>query len=130
MLTAEGEAFFTAITAGRPGSAPLLLRADGDRWGPATSAARCSRPAAAPGSTRPPTSTACATLTPASAIMNGVPLMVVARNLGHADTRMCERHYGHLAQSSSATRSAPACRASASTPNSNVERLAQPRVVR
>jgi len=25
--------------------------------------------------------------------------MVVARNLGHADTRMVERHYGHLAPS-------------------------------
>jgi hypothetical protein len=28
-----------------------------------------------------------------------VPLMVVARNLGHSDTRMIERHYGHLSQS-------------------------------
>jgi hypothetical protein len=25
--------------------------------------------------------------------------MVVARNLGHADTRMVEKHYGHLAPS-------------------------------
>ena len=32
-------------------------------------------------------------------IMNGAPLMVVARNLGHADTRMVEKHYGHLAPS-------------------------------
>jgi hypothetical protein len=31
--------------------------------------------------------------------MNGVPLMVVAKNLGHVDTRMVERHYGHLAPS-------------------------------
>ena len=31
--------------------------------------------------------------------MNAMPLMVVARNLGHVDTRMVERHYGHLAQS-------------------------------
>jgi hypothetical protein len=31
--------------------------------------------------------------------MNGVPLMVVAKNLGHADTRMVEKHYGHLADS-------------------------------
>ena len=31
--------------------------------------------------------------------MNGVPLLVVAKNLGHADTRMVERHYGHLAPS-------------------------------
>ena len=29
----------------------------------------------------------------------GAPLMVVGRNLGHADTRMVERHYGHLAPS-------------------------------
>src|ERR1700689_2496772 len=33
------------------------------------------------------------------AVMNGMPLMVVARNLGHADTRMVEKHYGHLAPS-------------------------------
>jgi integrase len=33
------------------------------------------------------------------AVMNGVPLMVVAKNLGHADTRMVEKHYGHLAPS-------------------------------
>jgi integrase len=32
-------------------------------------------------------------------IMAGAPLLVVAQNLGHADTRMVERHYGHLAQS-------------------------------
>jgi integrase len=32
-------------------------------------------------------------------VMDGVPLMVVARNLGHADTRMVEKHYGHLATS-------------------------------
>jgi hypothetical protein len=29
--------------------------------------------------------------------MNGTPLMVVAGNLGHSDTRMVEKHYGHLA---------------------------------
>jgi integrase len=33
------------------------------------------------------------------AVMNGVPLIVVARNLGHKDTRMVERVYGHLAPS-------------------------------
>ena len=31
--------------------------------------------------------------------MAGVPLLVVGRNLGHADTRMVELHYGHLAPS-------------------------------
>lgn len=31
--------------------------------------------------------------------MKGVPLFVVATQLGHRDTRMVERHYGHLAPS-------------------------------
>ncbi len=31
--------------------------------------------------------------------MNGVPLLIVAKNLGHSDTRMVEKHYGHLAPS-------------------------------
>ena len=30
------------------------------------------------------------------AVQSGLPLMVLAKNLGHADTRMVERHYGHL----------------------------------
>ena len=29
--------------------------------------------------------------------MAGAPLLVVAKNLGHSDTRMVEKHYGHLA---------------------------------
>jgi integrase len=33
------------------------------------------------------------------AVMAGAPLMVVARHLGHADTRMVEKHYGHLSAS-------------------------------
>jgi integrase len=33
------------------------------------------------------------------AVMNGVPLLVVAKNLGHRDTRMVEHHYGHMAPS-------------------------------
>jgi integrase len=30
-------------------------------------------------------------------IMRGLPVMVAAQVLGHSDTRMVERHYGHLA---------------------------------
>jgi integrase len=36
--------------------------------------------------------------THASALaMRGVPLAVIAKQLGHADTRMTEKHYAHLA---------------------------------
>ena len=31
--------------------------------------------------------------------MRNVPLAVIAAQLGHADTRMVEKHYGHLAPS-------------------------------
>ncbi len=31
--------------------------------------------------------------------MQGVPLMVIAHQLGHADSRMAERHYTHLSSS-------------------------------
>lgn len=31
--------------------------------------------------------------------MNGAPLLVVAKNMGHTTTRMVEKHYGHLAPS-------------------------------
>jgi hypothetical protein len=31
--------------------------------------------------------------------MASIPLIVVAKNLGHADTKMVEKHYGHLADS-------------------------------
>jgi hypothetical protein len=31
--------------------------------------------------------------------MKGVPLAVIAAQLGHSDTRMVEKHYGHLAPS-------------------------------
>lgn len=35
----------------------------------------------------------------ASGLINaGVPLTFVAKQLGHKDTRMCERHYGHIAR--------------------------------
>jgi integrase len=33
------------------------------------------------------------------AVMNGIPLLVVARNLGHSTTRMVEQHYGHMSES-------------------------------
>jgi hypothetical protein len=31
--------------------------------------------------------------------MQGVPMAVIAEQLGHADTRMTERHYAHLSPS-------------------------------
>jgi integrase len=94
VLTDEGVNFFRRLTAGRPSNARMLHK----RWSKCLQAPgmkrACERAGLAP--------TGFHTLrhTWASlSVMAGVPLMVVARNLGHTDTRMVERHYGHLSQS-------------------------------
>jgi integrase len=97
-LTAEGLELFQGITAGRAGI-EFLFHRDGAPWGkshqqrPLTEACRA-------GKVTPAASFHTLRHTYASLmVMDSVPLMVVARNLGHADTRMVEKHYGHLATS-------------------------------
>jgi integrase len=97
-LTAEGLDFFRAISAERAGPEFLFHRA-GKPWGkshqhrPLFEACRIAE-------VIPPASFHTLRHTYASLmVMDGVPLMVVARNLGHADTRMVEKHYGHLTTS-------------------------------
>lgn len=98
-LTEEGVALFASLSAGRQSDAPLLPRADGDRWGKAHQV-RPIAEACRTAKVVPAISFHILRHTYASlSIMAGAPLMAVARNLGHADTRMCERHYGHLSAS-------------------------------
>ena len=99
VLNDEGVEFFSSLTAGRQGADGILQKADGVLWGKSHQAR--------------PMIEACdrARITPAAsfhslrhtyashAVMAGAPLLVVAKNLGHADTRMVEKHYGHLSQS-------------------------------
>lgn len=98
-LTDEGRAFFKQLCAGHAGDETMLRKADGTEW----NSANQSRPmidAVTRAKIRPPISFHGLRHTWAShAVMNGVPLLVVAGNLGHADTRMVEKHYGHLAPS-------------------------------
>lgn len=99
VLTEEGATFFRGLAVGRSPRDRLLAKADGGRW-LKSHQTRPMKEACERGSIDPPASFHVLRHTYASlTIMNGAPLMVVARNLGHADTRMVERHYGHLAQS-------------------------------
>jgi integrase len=99
VLSEEGAALFTALAAGRPGAAPMLTRGDGDRW-LKSHQARPMADACARAKIDPLASFHVLRHTYAShAIMNGAPLIIVAKNLGHSDTRMVEKHYGHLAPS-------------------------------
>jgi integrase len=99
ILTDEGAAFFRAHCAGRAGSELMFRHADGPAW-KTSEQARPIREASERAKITPAISFHILRHTWAShAVMKGVPLMVVAKNLGHADTRMVEKHYGHLAPS-------------------------------
>lgn len=99
VLNDEGIALFSRLAAGRLGPELMLRKADGVRWGKSNQfrpmAEACER-----AGIEPSANFHCLRHTYAShAVMAGAPSMVVARNLGHADTRMVERHYGHLSKS-------------------------------
>jgi len=99
VLTEEGIAFFVQLTAGRSGGDLMLRKDDGTGWGKSHQDIRM-RLACRHAGISPPASIHVLRHSWASlAVMKGVPLMVVALNLGHRDTRMVELHYGHLAPS-------------------------------
>jgi len=98
-ITPEGADFFRQHCAGRARGALMFTHDDGGGWR-MSEQGRPMRAACERARITPPVSFHALRHTWASlATMAGVPLWVVARNLGHADTRMVERHYGHLAPS-------------------------------
>jgi integrase len=99
VLTEEGAAFFKSVVAGRPGSDVLFAKENGEPW-LRSHQADPMRQASQRAGIDPLINFHGLRHTWAShAVMNGVPLIVVAKNLGHSDTRMVEKHYGHLAPS-------------------------------
>jgi integrase len=99
ILTDEGRALFRDLTIGKPGDALILTRTGGQPWGESNQLYRMAQ--AVKRAKIVPTVTfhglrhSYASLS----VMNGLPLQVLAQNLGHVDTRMCEAHYAHLAPS-------------------------------
>jgi integrase len=99
VLHDEGIELFTGLSAGRRGVELMLRKGDGDRWGKSNQT-RPMADACARAKIEPPANFHSLRHTYAShAVMAGAPLLVVAKNLGHADTRMVEKHYGHLSAS-------------------------------
>jgi integrase len=99
VLTDEGRRFFAALTAGKLANDPIFTRADGEVWGkshqlrPMLDACRHAK-------IRPAVSFHVLRRTHGSMLaVRGVPMAVIAEQLGHAETRMTERHYAHLAPS-------------------------------
>jgi integrase len=95
-LTDEGRALFAELTAGHSGRDLIFVRDDGKAWGPSHQ----QRPldaASARAKIEPAATFHILRHTYASALaMRGVPMGVIAAQLGHSDTRMTERHYAHL----------------------------------
>jgi integrase len=99
VLTDEGISFFRQLCADRAGGELMLPKAAGGGWLKSHQkrpmADACERAKITPPINFHGLRHSWASL----AVMAGVPLMVVAKNLGHRDTRMVEMHYGHLAPS-------------------------------
>jgi len=97
VLTDEGRDFFGRLCAGRAGHEVMLRHDDGSPWKSTQQSRRmreaCERAHISPAIPFHGLRHSWASL----AVMAGMPLMVVARNLGHVDLRMVQEHYGHLA---------------------------------
>jgi integrase len=98
-LTQEGARFFRDACAGLAATDVIFRKDDGTHWGKSHQnrlmAASCKRAKISP----PVTFQQLRHTWAAHAVINGVPLPVVAANLGHSGTAMVEKHYRHLAPS-------------------------------
>ena len=99
VLTDEGSEFFTQASTGRPKDEIAFRRSTGGAWG-RTHQYRPLLEACENAGINPPASFHVLRHTYASRLaMNGVPMKVIAEQLGHADTRITEKHYAHLTDS-------------------------------
>jgi integrase len=112
-LTDEGKRFFQGLAAGKSGDGRLFLRDRVVKQATRNEAAQTERAAWTDSDQFRPIRAACgaAKITPAISFhelrhtyasrlaMRGVPMAVIAAQLGHSDTRMTERHYAHLSPS-------------------------------
>jgi integrase len=99
VLTDEGQRLFAILTAGKLGGDPIFARYDSGVWGKSHQLRRMLE-ACARAKITPAVSFHVLRHTYGSTLaMRGVPMGVIAEQLGHADTRMTEKHYAHLAPS-------------------------------
>jgi integrase len=97
ILTAEGIDFFVARIAGQGPTEFVLTRRDGTAWA-ASHQQRPIREASDRAELDPPVTFHDLRNTYGARLARaGVPMAVIAAQLGHADTRITERHYAHLA---------------------------------
>jgi hypothetical protein len=99
VLTDEGQRLFASLTVGKLGDEAIFARTDGGMWGKSHQL-RPTLEASERAKIKPAISFHVLRHTHGSTLaMRGVPMGVIAEQLGHADTRMTEKHYAHLAPS-------------------------------
>jgi integrase len=97
VLTDDANRCFDAWTAGKTSEQRVFLREDGAVW-EKSQQVRPLELACEAANISPPVSFHVLRHTHGSHLaMQGVPFGVIARQLGHSDTRMTEKHYAHLA---------------------------------
>jgi integrase len=96
-LTEEGAFCFVEWTRGRDPNEHLFLRHDGGLWGPSHQQRPLEQASNAAGLAPPVTFHVLRHTHASQLAMRGVPMAVIAKQLGHVDTRMTEKHYAHLA---------------------------------
>ena len=96
VLTEEGKSFFTSATKSKPTTALIFTKESGSPWG----TSHQQRPfniAAEKAELGALTFHELRHSYASRLVMAGAPLAVIAAQLGHSDTRMVEKHYGHMA---------------------------------
>jgi integrase len=97
VLTDDGRVLFEHHILGKPGTGLVFAKPDGKPWGKSHQHRRL-RDACRHANIEPAASFHVLRHTYATMLLRaGAPLPVIAANLGHADTRMTEKHYAHLA---------------------------------
>lgn len=99
VLTAEAQDAFESWTADRSASDLVFLRADQNAWGTSHQKRPLEEASARAGIVPAVTFHILRHTHGSQLAMKGVPMGVIAVQLGHADTRMTEKHYAHLAPS-------------------------------
>jgi integrase len=96
-LTEEGAACLEQWSAGLQSNASLFLRSDGEIWGKSHQKRPLEEASKSAGISPPVTFHILRHTHGSHLAMQGVPMGVIAKQLGHSDTRMTEKHYAHLA---------------------------------
>jgi integrase len=96
VLTDEGKKFFRTVTLNKQGTDFIFTRGKNGIWG-ASHQTRMLAESCKHAKIKPAISFHILRHTHGSMLaMKGVPMPVIAKQLGHADTRMTEKHYAHI----------------------------------